>query len=217
MCHAHDAYARHMGWHCISCQYVNTGSRTHKPLWSCWSGASLCTLVILITNFSTKCKFLVTCGKYSRKQEQKWVLGVNADNDTTKADGEQSEPAQAETHDPPQDRKTSSKAGNKGSKDSTQEDKAKKTERTSDKGKKNDKGRRKGKKRDVDDLRSKLPPDLQGKILDMSDMKDMDMDSLTAKIEAMKLEKQGDLCLFCMQFGLSCCVCQNVLCFAYVV
>jgi len=32
--------------------------------------------VILITNFSIKWKFLVTCGKHSRKQEQKWVLGV---------------------------------------------------------------------------------------------------------------------------------------------
>ena len=28
----------------------------------------------------------------------------------------------------------------------------------------------------------------------MSDMKDLDMDSLKAKIDAMKLEKQGDLC-----------------------
>jgi len=144
-------------------------------------------------------------------------LGVDADNDTTKADGEQSEPAQAETNDPPQDSKTSSKAGNKGSKDSKQEDRAKKRERTSDKGKKNDKGRSKGKKRDMDDLRSKLPPDLQGKVFDMSDMKDMDMDSLKAKIEAMKLEKQGDLCPFCTPFGFFCCVCQNVLCFAYVV
>ena len=57
----------------------------------------------------------------------------------------------------------------------------------------------------MDDLRSKLPPDLQGKVFDMSHMKDMDMDSLRAKIEAMKLEKQGDLCPSCMQVDLLCC------------
>lgn len=99
-------------------------------------------------------------------------------------------------NDTPQDSKKSSKAGSKAPKDSKQDDKAKNRERASDKGKKNDKGRSKGKKRDMDDLRSKLPPDLQGKVFDMSDMKNMDMDSLKAKLEAMKLEKQGELC-FC--------------------
>ena len=128
-------------------------------------------------------------------------MWVDTDNDTA-TDEVQSGPAQAETNDTPQDSKKSSKAGNKASKDSKQEDKGKKREKMSDKGKKNGKGRSKGKKRDMDDLRSKLPPDLQGKVLDMGDMKDMDMDSLKAKIEAMKLEKQGDPCpvlqvLFC--------------------
>lgn len=98
--------------------------------------------------------------------------------------------------------KKSSKTENKAAKDSKQEDKAKKSEKASDKGKKSDKARNKGKKRDMDDLRSKLPPDLQGKVFDMSDMKGMDMDSLKAKIEAMKLEKQGDPCPSCMQVDL---------------
>lgn len=52
----------------------------------------------------------------------------------------------------------------------------------------------------MDDLRSKLPPDLQGKFFDM---KDMDMDSLKAKLEAMKLEKQGGPCL-CFELQLLC-------------
>ena len=123
-------------------------------------------------------------------------MWVGADSNTTEADGEQPEAAQAKTNDTPQDSKKSSKAGSKASKDSKQDDKAKSRERASDKGKKNDKGRSKGNKRDMDDLRSKLPPDLQGKVFDMSDMKNMDMDSLKAKLEAMKLEKQGDLCVF---------------------
>ena len=119
---------------------------------------------------------------------------ADADNDAKQADEERVESAQAETNDPPQDSKIRSKAGNKASKDSKQEDKAKKREKTSDKGNKNNKGRSKGKKRDMDDLRSKLPPDLQGQVFDMSNMKDLDMDSLKAKFDAMKLEKQGDLC-----------------------
>ena len=52
----------------------------------------------------------------------------------------------------------------------------------------------------MDDLRSKLPPDLQGKIFDM---KDMDLDSLKAKLDSMKLEKQGRLCL-CQQMITAC-------------
>ena len=114
-----------------------------------------------------------------------------------KADGDRSETAQAETAETPQDSKTSSKARSKATKNSKQDEKARNRERTSDKSKKGDKGRSKGKKRDMDDLRSKLPPDLQGKIFDMSDMQDMDMDSLKAKLEAMKLEKQGEPCLCC--------------------
>lgn len=109
-----------------------------------------------------------------------------------KADGEQSE-AQAETDSTSQDSKASSTARSKGTKDSSnQGEKAKHSEKMSDKSMKNNKGKGKGKKRDMDDLRSKLPPDLQGKIFDM---KDMDLDSLKAKLDAMKLDKQGKLCL----------------------
>ncbi|KAL3157632.1 hypothetical protein ABBQ32_012079 [Trebouxia sp. C0010 RCD-2024] len=109
-------------------------------------------------------------------------------DETVKADGEQSE-AQAETDSTSQDSKASSTARSKGTKDSSnQGEKAKHSEKMSDKSMKNNKGKGKGKKRDMDDLRSKLPPDLQGKIFDM---KDMDLDSLKAKLDAMKLDKQG--------------------------
>lgn len=108
-----------------------------------------------------------------------------------KADGEQSEATPAETDGASQESKASSKSRSKGAKDSSKQgEKAKHSEKKSDKSKKNDKGKGKGKKRDMDDLRSKLPPDLQGKIFDM---KDMDLDSLKAKLDTMKLEKQGML------------------------
>lgn len=213
---------------CIMCQptmqtwmaqhlllYVDIGLCIYIPLWSCFFR----TLSLHIGDTDLKLSDKMRVAGHMWEVQHRIgteVLCVDADNDTTKADGEQSKPAQAETNDPPQDSKTSSKAGNKASKNSKQENEAKKRERTSDKGKKNDKGRSKGKKRDMDDLKSKLPPDLQGKVFDMSDMKDMDMDSLKAKIEAMKLEKQGDLCSVCMQAGWFCCTCQHVVCLAYV-
>ena len=54
-----------------------------------------------------------------------------------------------------------------------------------DKGK--SKGKGKGKQRDLEDLKSKLPPDM--KTFDMSDLKDLDMESLKAKLDEMQLGK----------------------------
>ena len=117
-------------------------------------------------------------------------LGLHAADEVPKTESEQSEAgAQADTSEVPK----GSKAQDKAAKDRKQDAKAKKREKSSETGKKNGKGRSKGQNRDMDDLRSKLPPDLQGKVFDMNDMKDLDMDSLKAKLEAMKLEKQGEL------------------------
>ena len=121
-------------------------------------------------------------------------LGSYVADETQKTEpGEPEAGAQADSSEAPKGSKAGSKNQDKATKDKKQEAKAKKREKTSETGKKNGKGRSKGKNRDMDNLRSKLPPDLQGKVFDMSDMKDLDMDSLKAKLEAMKLEKQGEL------------------------
>lgn len=99
---------------------------------------------------------------------------------------DQSVESDAQSQPSEQRQEQQSSAGSKSSKQKEKKDKAKADkEKKSSKGK--DKGKKKGKNRDLEDLKSKLPPDL--KTFDFNDLHDLD--SLKAKLEEMKLSKEG--------------------------
>ena len=85
-----------------------------------------------------------------------------------------------------QQQEQQSSAGSRSSKQKEKKEKVKaEKERKSSRGK--DKGKKKGKNRDLENLKTKLPPDL--KTFDFNDLHDLD--SLKAKLEEMKLSKEG--------------------------
>lgn len=121
---------------------------------------------------------------------------ANATDEQQPAESEQaeseaaSEPQQPNSKDGKQEGKKGSKSQDKGPNGKQEgKAKAKANAKASDKSKKPGKGKGKGKNRDIEDLKSKLPPDM--KTFDFSDLKDLDMESLKAKLEGMNAEKQG--------------------------
>lgn len=117
-------------------------------------------------------------------------------DDQQPADSEQAEseaapePQQPNSKDTKQEGKKGSKGQDKGPNGKQEgKAKAKANAKASEKSKKPGKGKGKGKNRDIEDLKSKLPPDM--KTFDFSDLKDLDMESLKAKLEGMNAEKKG--------------------------
>ena len=129
------------------------------------------------------------------------ICRYNAGNGTTSSPEAEEESARAEADAQAQSsgQQKQDQSSSSNSKRGKQKEKSKTSDKDTKSSKGKDNGKRKGRNKDFEDLKSKLPPDL--KTFDFNDFQDMD--ALKAKLDELKLSKEG---MAAASIVLACCM-----------